>query len=295
MATAPLPKDADAKYYTSEFFAGQVDGSSRSAAVVVPIVLSLLNVRSVIDVGCGVAPWAAEFMAHGITDVCAIDGDYVNRFQLRIPADHFKAYDLTKPFHFSRKFDLAVCLEVGEHLLENRAAGLVDDLVALAPCVLFSAAVPGPTGTNHINSQFLPYWVDLFRKNGYEALDAIRPKIWGNTLVEWFYQQDTVLFVEKNHPAPQTRVSKTAVDHSPGTIRTSFELYSIVGQDRKSLAHCHPCFSCFPPWAAPTLNTGGPSVDVARWDEKAGLRTGCGVRSQVIDVLEGTRDKGDRQ
>src|SRR5579864_3839946 len=28
-----------------------------------------------------------------------------------------------------------------------------------------------------------------------------------------------------------------------------------------------------------------------RWDEKAGLRTGCGVRSQVMDVLRGTRDK----
>jgi len=27
-------------------------------------------------------------------------------------------------------------------------------------------------------------------------------------------------------------------------------------------------------------------VGVNRWDEKAGLRTGCGVRSQVIDVLE---------
>jgi hypothetical protein len=25
---------------------------------------------------------------------------------------------------------------------------------------------------------------------------------------------------------------------------------------------------------------------VNRWDEKAGLRTGCGVRSQVIEVLE---------
>jgi hypothetical protein len=25
---------------------------------------------------------------------------------------------------------------------------------------------------------------------------------------------------------------------------------------------------------------------VNRWDEKAGLRTGCGVLSQVIDVLE---------
>ena len=28
------------------------------------------------------------------------------------------------------------------------------------------------------------------------------------------------------------------------------------------------------------------STVVTRWDEKAGLRTGCGVRSQVIDVLE---------
>jgi hypothetical protein len=28
------------------------------------------------------------------------------------------------------------------------------------------------------------------------------------------------------------------------------------------------------------------SVDETRWDEKAGLRTGCRVCSQVIDVLE---------
>jgi hypothetical protein len=27
-------------------------------------------------------------------------------------------------------------------------------------------------------------------------------------------------------------------------------------------------------------------VHVTRWDEKAGLRAGCGVRSQVIDVLK---------
>jgi len=32
-------------------------------------------------------------------------------------------------------------------------------------------------------------------------------------------------------------------------------------------------------------------VDETGWDENAGLRTGCGVRSQVIDVLEGTDKK----
>src|SRR5580704_3768534 len=30
----------------------------------------------------------------------------------------------------------------------------------------------------------------------------------------------------------------------------------------------------------------GCETIVTRWDEKAGLRTGCGVRSQVINVLE---------
>ena len=40
----------------------------------------------------------------------------------------------------------------------------------------------------------------------------------------------------------------------------------------------------------PTGRTRNLNV-VIRWDEKAGLRTGCGVRSQVIDVLEGTDKK----
>ena len=63
--------------YSAEFYAGQVDGSASSAAVVVPLVLSLLPVRSVVDVGCGVGPWAAEFMANGVPEVWGIDGDYV--------------------------------------------------------------------------------------------------------------------------------------------------------------------------------------------------------------------------
>jgi len=36
------------------------------------------------------------------------------------------------------------------------------------------------------------------------------------------------------------------------------------------------------------------TVDVRRWDEKAGLRQDA-ISSQVIDALESARDKGDRQ
>jgi hypothetical protein len=36
----------------------------------------------------------------------------------------------------------------------------------------------------------------------------------------------------------------------------------------------------------PACDGFGRITVVNRWDEKAGLRTGCGVRSQVIDVLK---------
>jgi SAM-dependent methyltransferase len=199
--------------YSSEFFARQVEGSVRSAQIVVPLVLSLLRVESVIDVGCGVGPWAAEFLANGVQDVWGIDGDYVRQSQLRIPAERFLARDLTKPIAFERTFDLAVCLEVAEHLPASRAGELVADLTRMAPCVLFSAAIPGDTGTHHINPQYPPYWIELFQAQGYQAIDPIRPSIWGNDSVEWFYQQDTIMFVgpkhsllTKNFPKPQTIV-----------------------------------------------------------------------------------------
>ena len=42
---------------------------------------------------------------------------------------------------------------------------------------------------------------------------------------------------------------------------------------------------------AHTIDEFSANAGVNRWDEKAGLRTGCGVRSQVIDVLEAQINK----
>jgi len=186
--------------YSSQFYRAHAVGSADSASVVVPLVLTLVPVKSVIDVGCGVGTWAASFLANGVSDVSAVDGDYVDRSLLRIPADLFIVHDLTQPLKLDRKFDLAVCLEVAEHLPQSRASSLVGDLTSLAPCVLFSAAVPGAGGTHHINEQYLPYWIDLFQRHGFEGIDPIRPWILGNHSVEWWYQQNIVLFVAADHP-----------------------------------------------------------------------------------------------
>lgn len=205
--------------YSSDFFAGQVEGSAQSARVIVPMVLSLTPVQSVVDVGCGVGAWAAEFLANGVQDVWGVDGDYVNRSDLRIPPERFMACDLTKPLQFDRVCDLAVCLEVAEHLPELRADSLVADLCSLARCVLFSAAVPGQGGTHHINEQYISYWVELFQARGFEGIDPIRPRVLGNNSVDWWYQQNTVMFVSPGHalrtrniPRPHTIIHQRLYD-----------------------------------------------------------------------------------
>ena len=194
--------------YSREYFATQVDGSARSAAVIVPVVLALLSVKSVVDVGCGVGSWAAEFAANGVLDICGVDGDYVDRSQLRIRPDQFLARDLTKSLRLDRTFDLAACLEVAEHLPKATAKRLVADLTSLAPCVLFSAAIPGQGGAHHVNEQYLPYWIDLFQTHQYEAVDPIRPRILGSDLVDWFYQQNVVMFAAANHTLLTKNFSK---------------------------------------------------------------------------------------
>jgi len=199
--------------YSDAFFVGQRDISSTSAGVIVPIVLSLVPAKSVIDVGCGVGTWSARFLEHGVSDLVAVDGDYVNRALLKIPPACFFAHDLRQPISFQRRFDLAICLEVAEHLPSSRAESLVGDLCRLAPVVFFSAALPGQGGTDHINEQYLSYWVRLFAANGYVLLDAIRGKIWQEHQCDWVYRQNAVLFAERTHPIAGRLQFTTGVDY----------------------------------------------------------------------------------
>jgi SAM-dependent methyltransferase len=198
--------------YTDAFYVGQSDRSYEAADCVLPLVLSAVPVKSAIDVGCGVGTWASKLLQYGVPDVLGIDGDYVNRDLLRIPLDHFQPWDLAKTVTMDRRFDLAVCLEVAEHLPPARAEGLVEDLVKLAPVVLFSAAIPGQGGTNHINERYLSYWVNLFADRDYVLLDIIRPVLWEDNRCDWWYRQNAVLFVHKENPLSTLR-AESAMDY----------------------------------------------------------------------------------
>jgi len=167
----------------------------RSADVVVPLVLQLLSPRSVIDVGCGEGAWLAAFQRFGVDDVLGVDGSYIDQNLLQIPRGRFQAADLSKPLNLARTFDLAVSLEVAEHLPPNSAGHLVDSLTRLAPAVLFSAAIPFQGGNHHVNEQWPDKWAELFKERGYVPVDFVRKRIWQDETVEWWYAQNALLFV----------------------------------------------------------------------------------------------------
>jgi SAM-dependent methyltransferase len=182
--------------YDSRFFATLSGGVNRSARACVPLIVRHLNPRSALDVGCGQGDWLRALLDAGVTDVLGVDGGHVRRDELRIPPDCFRAHDLAHPLAAGRRFDVALCLEVAEHLPAESAADLVRSLTAAAPAVVFSAAVPGQGGVHHVNEQWPWYWQNLFDEHRYRCLDVFRKELWQNPEVEAYYQQNLLLFVD---------------------------------------------------------------------------------------------------
>jgi len=181
-----------ATLYEGEFFRRP---ARRSVEAIVPLVMDLVQPHSVVDLGCSTGPWLAAFRRRGIEDIVGVDGDWVPRNRLQIPEECFYAHDLAQTIDLGRRFDLAVCIEVAEHLPSSRADGLVALLTRLAPAVLFSAAIPGQGGTGHVNEQWAGYWIDRFSQHGFTVVDCLRGRFWNDPRVESYYAQNMRLLV----------------------------------------------------------------------------------------------------
>lgn len=197
--------------YTGEYYKILADESRRSADRVLPVLLESVSVESALDVGCGIATWLAALQDLGVEDVVGIDGDYIERDLLQIPAERFVPLDLEESFDLDRTFDLVMSMEVAEHLSPEAADDFVGSLVRHAPTILFSAAIPRQGGTDHVNEQWPAYWAEKFGQHGYLAVDAIRPRIWTDPAVGFWYAQNTILYVRPDH-LPESLRSRVVDD-----------------------------------------------------------------------------------
>lgn len=136
----------------------------------------------VLDIGCNTGNWLRAFEDAGVEFTLGCDLPHLKPHLVCNP-NAFFIRDLSEPYHpcpTDSTVRLVLCLEVGEHLPQERARDLV------ARCchwtrgggaVLFSAAVPGQGGHGHVNEQPHAYWRDLFAAEGYSWDESIRAKL----------------------------------------------------------------------------------------------------------------------
>lgn len=185
--------------YSKGFFKNRNLGALKSAEIIVPIVIDLIRPKSVVDVGCALGEFLYFFKEYGIENILGIDGEWVDKKSILISKDEFLSHNLKKPLKIERKFDLALCLEVAEHLPEDFSNMLIETLTNLSSVVLFSAAIPFQGGKHHINEQWQEYWAEIFKKRNYLPVDCIRKRIWHKKEVALHYRQNIILYVEKNY------------------------------------------------------------------------------------------------
>ena len=179
--------------YSKVFYAWQRVGSHNSARRILPIVFDAVHPKTVVDVGCGVGTWLDVARSLGASTT-GFEGEWVKSLPPTYPGLDIRAADLEQSLRLDQRFDLAISMEVAEHLSPARADSFVADLVALAPNVLFSAAVPGQGGNNHINEQWQSYWAERFATHGYGPRDIVRPKVRDDRGVAYWYRQNAVLY-----------------------------------------------------------------------------------------------------
>lgn len=159
---------------------------------------NLLHPNRVIDWGCANGEYLLPFLMHQ----CQIQGvDAEPTAGSKIP-DNFYCADLRQPIQCGGRFDLAICLEVGEHLQPEFADQLVENVANSADVILWSAATPGQGGYMHHNEQPKEYWLAKFFALGYvlhPLNDLVRSEIKDNplfTTTDWLIN-NTYLFT--NH------------------------------------------------------------------------------------------------
>lgn len=171
--------------------------NTKDALEILPVVFKYIQPKSIVDIGCGNGSWLKASKLLGVETVTGVDGVKVDRKELLIEDHEFLLHDLTKPLQLQQSYDMAICLEVGEHLPKSSADMLISSLCTLSDVVLFSAAVPNQLGHCHINEQWPEYWHQKFKEHNFLAYDILRQEFWDHKKVFWWYSQNMIIYGKK--------------------------------------------------------------------------------------------------
>ena len=204
------------KKYNSRFYNSVSQRGANAAQIVANTISKSIKPMSIIDIGSGEGIWlntmAKKFprvkylMA---VDLQNHDSSYLQELRNLDVEFEFKVQNFEISTHLpGSSYDLAICLEVLEHLNKHSAEKLAKEISDKCSLLIFSAAMKGQGGTHHINEQPLEYWVNLFTSLGYVPLDVLRPALTENAYVANYYKFNMLIFW---HPE-NTIKNNTSID-----------------------------------------------------------------------------------
>jgi cyclopropane fatty-acyl-phospholipid synthase-like methyltransferase len=185
--------------YDSEYYANIIEGPAiRSAKTISNSIFASFAPTRVVDVGCGTGALLEALRGRG----CKVFGLEYSVAALKYCGERgleVAKFDLEKDvIKQNWHFDVAISMEVAEHLPKIMADRYVGILTALAPIIVFTAAPPGQEGTDHVNLQPKEYWIQKFLQRGFEHAEALSlhtaNKWKGAGDVEFWYYDNLMIF-----------------------------------------------------------------------------------------------------
>ncbi|CAM8619743.1 AdoMet_MTases domain containing protein [Candidatus Planktophila versatilis] len=188
--------------YTKNFYDSVSHRAIIPAQISSLVIAGSIEPNSVIDIGSGQGVWLRTIsdVFPTVTRAVAIDiQPHQSPFFEELQSTSINFQFVESDFeNFSRlpkeNFDIAICLEVLEHLTPQTAVEVAEDIGRKCSFVIFSAAILGQGGTGHINERKFEYWMDLMREQGFVALDVFRPILSVSEDVPSYYKQNMMLF-----------------------------------------------------------------------------------------------------
>jgi SAM-dependent methyltransferase len=188
--------------YDFDYYAADVEGPAvRSAKTIANSIFFGFTPKHVVDIG-----WGTGALLEAVRELrCQVLGleyseaalKYCNTRHLNVVKFDLERDEIKDNWIF----DVAVSMEVAEHLPEKIADRYVEILTRMAPIIVFTAAPPGQGGIDHVNLQPPRYWIMKFYQRGFRHAEELtqgwRDK-WktAGDVESWYYEN--LLIFQKN-------------------------------------------------------------------------------------------------
>jgi SAM-dependent methyltransferase len=222
-------------YYDEGFYQARDSATSHFADRLSKILSETFSPASALDLGCGVGTVLHALKRRGCADILGVEGPWLEQENLVISKSEFRSADLTKPLRINRVFDIAMCLEVAEHLEARYADTIVQTLCHLSSRIVFSAAIPYQGGMNHVNERWQSFWAAKFLDRGYMPFDMVRPAIWADKNVPTYYRQNCLVYLRKDFVAKYPELGRFEVDNIDFLDRVHPDLYLSILRSKEPL------------------------------------------------------------